>query len=459
MRKVLITKRLYRMITTPVDVSITIKDEDGEPHKLRDTVLCYPYADNIGELLEISVDDNTLANYFDIRDGFVTYQTSEPDLNENGKWKREGRQIMKMSKFLNMLRNDFKTIEAGREKLINRAIELISTKSQAKTDSIMVSDNIGHIYQMETASEGTGTLGGSCMRPESCSSGNQYVSNYNTVRGLRIAYMTKENNLIARALLWHDVKDNNGNVFKFMDRIYGTESNIESFKEWAFDNGYFHKVDQSYSNETLINSDGLRIKRYRLEDAFQREPEYMPYVDTMCNYSADENRLYCYGTRIDDEYYCLQNTDGEMEPANNDEDYFYCESCGSREHNDNSYYMEDTQRYLCESCAGSYLDHRYIRVDGYYEETVEVMVSGCSYTVPTDWDYSRYDLIYIEDRDQYYHIDDTFCCDVCGDCFHIDDSIGHDDHYLCEYCYNEVIEMEKKEAEELKAEELEIQIQ
>ena len=54
MRKVLITKRLYRMITTPVDVSITIKDEDGEPHKLRDTVLCYPYADIIGELLEIS---------------------------------------------------------------------------------------------------------------------------------------------------------------------------------------------------------------------------------------------------------------------------------------------------------------------------------------------------------------------------------------------------------------------
>ena len=127
MRKVLITKRLYRMITTPVDVSITIKDEDGEPHKLRDTVLCYPYADNIGELLEISVDDNTLANYFDIRDGFVTYQTSEPDLNENGKWKREGRQIMKMSKFLNMLRNDFRTIEEGRDKLINRAIELIST--------------------------------------------------------------------------------------------------------------------------------------------------------------------------------------------------------------------------------------------------------------------------------------------------------------------------------------------
>ena len=121
--------------------------------------------------------------------------------------------------------------------------------------------------------------------------------------------------------------------------------------------------------------------------------------------------------------------------------------------------MEDTGRYLCESCAGSYLDHEYIRRDGYYEETVDVQISGRWYIVPSDWDCSRYDLIYIEDRDQYYHIDDTFCCDVCGDCFHIDDCFEHNDQYLCEHCHDEVIEMEKKEAEELKAEELEIQIQ
>ena len=461
MRKVLITKRLYRVITTPVDVSLTVKNADGEPEKIRDTVLCYPFALEEGELLEITVEDNSMANYFDIRDGVVSYQTSPPDLNENGKWKREGRQIMKMSKFLNTLRNDFRCLDCQREKLINRAIELITTKSQKNDTNIMVSNYPGSIYRIKTADSNTGTLGTSCMRPESCHCGKEYVDNYNLVRGLRIAHMVNGDNLIARALLWHDVKDcRTGDKFKFMDRIYGNELNIEAFKEWAHENGYLHKVEQSYSNQTLIDADGVLKTSYYLEDAFSEHPENMPYVDTMCKYVEEENRLYCYDMDLDGEYYDLQNTDGSMELENDedDEDYFYCYNCGCRTRIDDGYRSEDTDNLFCPDCAPEYLDHPFVRWSGVYENTMEVCINDSYYTVPTTWDASYFNLEWIESNDTYYYMDDVFCCDCCGENFHINDCNEHNDMNLCQSCYDSALENEKRE-EDKEAMELEGQLQ
>jgi len=87
--------------------------------------------------------------------------------------------------------------------------------------------------------------------------------------------------LKTRALLWDDVKDNHGNSYKVMDRIYSVyDYEISSFKQWASDHGYIYKLEQSAKSELqFVTQNGVEVLHLKTNLVKWTGCLY-PYVDT-----------------------------------------------------------------------------------------------------------------------------------------------------------------------------------
>ncbi len=87
--------------------------------------------------------------------------------------------------------------------------------------------------------------------------------------------------LKTRALLWDNVTDEKGNSYKVMDRIYSVyDYEISSFKQWASDNGYIHKLEQSAKSELhFVTQNGVEILDLKIKLKNWRTMMY-PYIDT-----------------------------------------------------------------------------------------------------------------------------------------------------------------------------------
>lgn len=100
-------------------------------------------------------------------------------------------------------------------------------------------------------------------------------------------------------------------------------------------------------------------------------------------------------------------------------EYFTCEDCGKIEHVDNSYYISDRDKYVCEHCSNNY----------YYCEDCGDYVEGAYYIHDCDYHVC----------DNCYYRSGYFCCEQCGE-YYSNDSYGGDDDYgypCCDNCYQE----------------------
>jgi hypothetical protein len=299
-------------------------------------------------------------NYFDIRQGEVSYKVGEQELTSDGKWKREGRQVCKASKLIayiiqtqpntteliRRIRNRWDDLIYDAEdiypllfkKFTQRFLEVLSVMVSAKGSVISVSDDPASIYAMPTANaSGCGTLRSSCMRPESDYDCRNKAQFYNDM-GAKIAYSTVNGKLFSRAVLWEGVINATTNeVFKFMDRIYGSEETIEDMKTWAKENGYAYKVEQSYNNTRLILPSGDTVSNYFYAKFYKNDEQYydvFPYIDTL--YKID----------VQKGIFVLSTTNGDFNAQQTDSSYivYSCSKCGLFSnclHEDN----------LCKDCA------------------------------------------------------------------------------------------------------------
>ena len=427
MKNLLISKRLFDIITDfretvkvgdkTASVGVSFDAEwykhDGELHR-SDTIVS----------INIKVGDKS-PNCFDIRGNELSYFKGIQNINEHGKWGRDGRQIMKPSKFLKLIRSAITTTD---EQLLNRTIELLATKIQPKPIKILVSYDVSGIYNTPTASRGTGTLGGSCMRYEAAGSydGQQYVTSYDGL--CKIAYALDANgNLMSRALLWEDVEDHDsGEIFKFMDRIYGSESSIRSMKEWAEYNGYFVKSEQTFSNNLLVNSNGDKHLDYHVDaDIDEDSHEGMPYMDTL---SRLHSHVLSTWNTMGISLSCTEGAWGNNRHT--------CDCCGEATREDELYYCEDTGDSRCDDCyrwssieeisVGNFTEI-YINGDGWH------YVSQRFINDPAEFDY-------ICIGTEYYNIDETTSCECCGDAILLDDSMVSElhDETLCKSCFDDL---------------------
>lgn len=139
-----------------------------------------------------------------------------------------------------------------------------------------------------------GSLWNSCMRQyERNKFMKLYADNIDKVKML--VFFDDNEKIRARALLWEGVRDHNDKdtKYKFMDRIYSFyDHDVDFFKDWAKENGYITKWEQSAKSERdfdLGDRVHSRMSLYvKLENT---EQDYFPYLDTFKFYNVDKKRF------------------------------------------------------------------------------------------------------------------------------------------------------------------------
>ena len=139
-----------------------------------------------------------------------------------------------------------------------------------------------------------GSLWNSCMRQRER---NKFMKLYavNPEKVKMLVFFSDDDKVRARALLWEDVKDHKDPTkqYKFMDRIYYVyDHDINFFKDWAKENEYLCKWDQSAKTEMLFDEGiGEPVKKslYVLLDNYNMA--YYPYLDTFKNFNENKGRF------------------------------------------------------------------------------------------------------------------------------------------------------------------------
>ena len=322
-----VSKRLFQMLTS----AETIKGCRIE--------LFFNRVIKEGENVEFLSHELLNGHHFDLRKGEISYYPNNIKLetNSSGYWIREGRQVFKVGKFIKMLLDTeaatilFDGRELTSDEQIALQLDKLTTtfmevksglvKSSAFQDCVKVCDDPTGIYLIETY-EGSGSLASSCMRPESdhgCREGADWYS----MIGTKIAYIINPttNKLFARALLWEncyfvkkisvgfETPELVGPPITILDRIYGDEAAIALMKEWAKEQGYYHKAEQNSRSRQLISPVGEHIDRpFIWNKGITTLTEYSPYMDTFCYLSRDKKLLGSKGAFSTDSSYLLDIT-------------------------------------------------------------------------------------------------------------------------------------------------------
>lgn len=139
-----------------------------------------------------------------------------------------------------------------------------------------------------------GTLWNSCMRQRER---NKFMKLYaiNPEAVKMLVFFSDDDKVRARALLWQDVKDHKDSEksYKFMDRIYYVyDHDINFFKDWAKENGYLCKWEQSAKTEMLFDDGtGSPVKKSLYVKLGISGLSYFPYLDTFKFFNEFRNRF------------------------------------------------------------------------------------------------------------------------------------------------------------------------
>lgn len=130
-----------------------------------------------------------------------------------------------------------------------------------------------------------GSLWNSCMRQ---SERNKFMKLYskNPDSVKMLIFLSDDGKLRSRALLWQNVVDTNGVSYKIMDRIYSIyEHDVYLFKDWAKENGYITKLEQSAKCENLFDVQGTPVRIDCFVKLVNHQLDYYPYLDTFKYYN------------------------------------------------------------------------------------------------------------------------------------------------------------------------------
>lgn len=198
---------------------------------------------------------------------------------------------------------------------IEQAVNFIKAQN-TPLEIVLASDNgllISDVYDLEAA-PCTGSLENSCMRGH-----GEYYTDLDGCTNVDIAYcLNSEGQLVGRSLIWHTVDG-----FTLMDRIYGSDSTIVAFKNFASSSKFWHKEHQSYD----AKRDWISPQGESFSKSFEIDidlitcigDEAAPYMDTFCYYGEEGERITnstSYSNSYDGPVYELRSTNGDAERRN-----------------------------------------------------------------------------------------------------------------------------------------------
>lgn len=222
-------------------------------------------------------------DYFDLRDGEVSYMPKgrEQVIFDNGKWKREGRQLYKIGKFISVFsfyEHETDNEITGKERDI--IIERMSSRlKQEENFTFKITKDVSMVYGLPTF-HNSGILSNSCMRKESEYECRNKAKFYNELNGVRCIYNTNENGeLIFRALMW--LAEFKGKNRIFLDRVYGSPEISASLESVAQKRGWlFRYQDRDSDLPTIKYTANINVYDYALNIG-------VPYMDSLRNLKPD----------------------------------------------------------------------------------------------------------------------------------------------------------------------------
>jgi hypothetical protein len=352
-------------------------------------------------------------------------KNKEVYMSENGNWSPQNRMEIKYGKGLRRIMEFvYQTSDVNKTWLniikTDTFIEQYVNKLKAIYNPTV---NIEHVkgddiqkwyYGGKYAETETGTLSSSCMRGRRQQEFfDIYTKNPDKIE--MIIALNQDRQLIGRALLWRlDYANGYGNNM-FMDRIYGNDVIIEKFKQYAKENMYWYKYEQTYNS----------VRMYAPDDTIQdadfhvtldnTDRELYPYMDTMQEASdvyTDKITLYSNGSEYGN--YILTSTDGKWEDYSNDSDIYI-------ERYDEYYHEED------------------VVYSNIYGENIVYDEARETYDGEYVW-YDDDDYVEAADTGGLHHVDDVIYSDYDG--YYYQESVDCEVHGEIGYCVSSTIEID-----------------
>jgi hypothetical protein len=179
--------------------------------------------------------------------------------------------------------------------------------------SIATGEEIAWWYDEESYDKRThGSLNSSCMKHKSCQEFfDLYTKNSGTI-DLLILRDKIFGTLLGRALLW----EVDGGL-KIMDRIYTTNDSVYRglFKDFATENGYYCRAEQSWNSSLWFMVDG---KRQYLELSVKLDTtdiSRFPYLDTFKFFDLDNKTFYNYHPKNSERIVVMTSSSGSFNPS------------------------------------------------------------------------------------------------------------------------------------------------
>ena len=311
---------------------------------------------------------------------------------------------MKAGKFFRSLILDTEFGQTLPEQVLNWLCEEFAAEWQTFTlstfpeNKLYVNDNFADIYD---SSRCDGNF-------HSCMTDEDYYTYYQDSVKAKAAYLENEDGkIIARCVIFPEVYDENGKVWRLAERQYSTECDdvlkralVDALIRGNFIDGY-KKVGAGCSDTREfvdINGNSLADKKFYI-DCDLETYDTLSYQDSFRYYRYNDKKAYNYVP--DRGYsYCLDTTDGSLDgPDDDDGDEW------------DSYHQE------------------------YVSEVTTVYVNGREETC------NVYDLDdFYEIEGTYYHQSDVSHCDRCGSSYLSGKGLYSkitDEDYCCEECRRE----------------------
>ena len=306
---------------------------------------------------------------------------------------------MKAGKFITAIIRETELGQILSDQVINWLSEEFSADWQTYTfgqtpDVVLhVDDNFAKIYSDHWCRDFNGC---------SCMVGRDHHSFYEEAVDAKAAYLTdKEGYVLARAIIFTDVKDEDGNKWRLLERQYSKESN-EVLKRLLVDlcikGGYIDGYKQIGAGcseaRAYVANDGTSLSDKKFSIRCELDTyDTLSYQDSFKYYDYDNKVAY---NHIDAKYdYCLDTTDLNLEGDYDDDD------------EDQAY--DEYHDYNCDET----------RICYYHGEEISVDVDNLE------------DFVWIDN--EYYHKDDVTQCDACGKWIVKEDSTYNSDAeaYFC----------------------------
>lgn len=258
-----------------------------------------------------------------------------------------------------------------------------------------VDDNFEDIYDGEKC---PGSFD-SCMTDK-----NRYRFYIYAVKA-KAAYLTDENGcIVARAILFTDVTDQNGRKWRLLERQYATDKNdilkyilINKLIQEKQIDGYKIVGASCSDADAFVSIDGQSLSGMKFEiECELGMGDVLSYQDSFKWYDYEKKKAYNY--KHDEDLYGLDTTDLNL--------------YGDEEESEE---WDEYHQYYCQEIRICYRNGMEISVD----------VNGLD------------DFEYIGSRCEYYHRDDIIRCECCKDYMLEEDSLYSeitDGDYCCELC-------------------------